>query len=127
MPASYYDLGPTQLLKATPDQTHRNAGNWTIEAGPQALNCKVAQAEIYQINIDGPIGSSFAVYRNTVRWNLVFQGWSNSYDPTQPLYVRPGDSIFLFWNAAVTTTPVPTAVFWLRYDTDLLANKYAGG
>lgn len=126
MPASYRDLGPTALLTATVDQTLRNQGNWTIQADPRALNCRVAQAEVYQINIDGPVGSSFTVYRNTVRWNLVFQGWANTYDPVNPLYVRPGDSIYLFWNVPVTALPAPSAVFWLRYDTDLPENKYPG-
>lgn len=126
MPASYRDLGPTALLKATPDQTLRNPGNWTLAASQRELSNLVAQAEIYQISIDGPVGSSFTVYRNTVRWNLVFQGWANTYDPVNPLYVRPGDTIYLFWNAKFTTIPAPTAVFWLRYDTDLMENKYPG-
>lgn len=126
MPAVYRDLGPSQMLTATPDQTHLNPGNWTIEATTANLNFRVAQAEIYQISIDGPIGSSFTVYRGTRRWNVVAQGWANSWDAVNPLYVRPGDSIFLFWNAAVTLTPTPTAIFWLRYDTELPENKFGG-
>lgn len=126
MPATYRDLGPTQLLTATLDQTRNNPGNWTIQADQKALNCYVAQAEIYQISIDGPIGSSFTVYRNTRRWNFVLQGWANTYDPVNPLYVRPGDSVFLYWNAKITQTPTPTAIFWLRFDTDLPENKSSG-
>jgi hypothetical protein len=115
------------MIRATPDATHNNPGNWTITADTQALGAKVALAEIYQISIDGPVGSSFTVYRNTRRWNFVIQGWANSWDPVNPLYVRAGDTIFLYWNAPVTQLPAPTAVFWLRYDTELAANKYAGG
>jgi hypothetical protein len=127
LPASYRDLGPTRLLTATPDSTFRNQGNWTIVADPQTLNCKVALAEVYQISIDGPIGSTMSVYRNTQAWNQVVQGWANNYDPTNPLYVRPGDSIFLFWKAPTVWLPVPTATLWLRYDTELPENRQLGG
>ena len=138
--AQYRDLGPTQLLTATPDTTNRNlaqvplvnAGsppirNWTITATPQDLNCKVALAEVYQISLDGPVGSLVSVYRNGRLWNKVVQGWANNYDPINPLYIRPGDSIFLFWNAdSARWTPTPTAVFWLRYDINLPENTYPG-
>jgi hypothetical protein len=127
MPASYRDLGATQLLLATPDATGNNLGNWTVTATQAALKSFVAQAEIYQISIDGPIGSSVKIYRNTHLWNAVYQGWSNSWDPVNPLYVRPGDTVFFYWNALITTTPVPTAKLWLRYDTELQENKYAAG
>lgn len=121
--ATYEDLGPTFQLTATPDKTLRNPGNWTIEADPKDFAAWPAQVEIYQISIDGPVGSSFTVYRGTRRWNIVLQGWANTYDPVNPLYIRPGDSIFLFWNAAISALPVPTAVFWLRFDHDLPKNK----
>ena len=126
MPASYRDLGPTALLTATLDQTNNNPGNWTITVTPQILNCRVALAEIYQISIDGPIGSVMSLYRNTHVWNQVVQGWANNYDPTNPLYVRPGDSLFLYWHAPVIWKPTPTAKLWLRYDTELPENKYSG-
>jgi hypothetical protein len=122
--ARYRDLGPTRGLTATPDQTLRNPGNWTIVADPQILNCKVAQAEIHQIALDGPIGSAMNVYRNQQLWNHVQQGWANNYDPVNPLYVRPGDSVFLFWLAAAGLwLPAPTATIWLRYDLDLPGNQ----
>ena len=127
MPAVYRDLGATALITATPDMTGNNPGNWTLTADPPALKFRVAQAEVYQISIDGPIGSSFKVFRNTHLWNAVSQGWSNSWDPANPLYLRPGDSLFLYWNAAIGTTPVPSAKFWLRYDTELAENKYIAG
>lgn len=126
MPASYRDLGPTQMLTATPDQTGNNPGNWTLTATQRELGNLVAQAEVYQISIDGPVGSSFTLYRNTRRWNFVQQGWANTYDPLQPLFVRPGDTLFFYWKAQTSQTPVPTAVLYLRYDTELPENKYPG-
>jgi hypothetical protein len=120
---AYRDLGPTAMLTAKPDTTGSNTGNWTLTATEQDLNVKVGQAEIYQISIDGPVGSSFTVYRNRVRWNTVLQGWANSWDPSNPLYLRQGDSLFLYWNAAISIMPAPTAVFWIKYDTDLPENR----
>jgi hypothetical protein len=121
--ATHRDLGPTQLLTAVPDATTRNAGNWTITADQRALNFLVAQAEVYQITVDGPVGFGFSLYRGTRLWNNVAQGWQNNWDPVQPLIVRPGDIVYLFWRAPVTMSPAPTAVLWLRYDVDLPENK----
>jgi hypothetical protein len=123
----YRDLGPTQLLTATKDQTGRNAGNWTLTADPQDLNCKVALAEVYQCTINGPVGTTFQWCRNSRVWNNVVQGWNNTYDPVNPMFLRPGDTLFFFWRATVNLLPVPSAVLWLRYDLDLPENKpYAG-
>lgn len=121
---AYRDLGAGLELTATPDTTGNNPGNWTITADATALNYKVAQAEIYQISIDGPIGSSMAVYRGRRLWNRVNQGWQNSYDPQQPLIVRDGDTLFFYWTMGPPALPVPTAILWIRYDTDLPENKY---
>lgn len=125
MPASYRELPPTKLLTATPDQTFRNAGNWTIVADPQTLGNHVGQAEVHQIAIDGPVGGTLSVFRNQQLWNGVVQGWSNNYDPTNPLYIRPGDTVYLFWKVPVTWPgPTPTATIWTRYDVELPENKY---
>lgn len=124
--ADYRDLGPTQVLTGVPDQLGQNPfgrGNWMITAAPQDLNCHVGQAEVYQIAIDGPPGSQMKMYRNMRPWNFVLQGWSNYDDPQQPLYVRPGDSVFFYWNTAIA--PPPTAVLWLRYDIALPENQQA--
>lgn len=124
---TYRDLGSTLLLTAVVDPTGRNPGNWTIQADPQALNCRVELAEVYQITVDGPVGFGFDLYRNGRLWNRVAQGWQNNYDPVQPLFIRPGDTLFFFWRAASTLSPTPTAVVWLKYDVDLPENKaYTG-
>jgi hypothetical protein len=111
-------------MTAVPDTQGMNPyglGFWTLTASQRELNTTVAQAEIYQITIDGPVGSSFKMFRNTRPWNNVLQGWQNYDDPTEPLYVRPSDSIYLYWNS--TRAPTPTATFWLRYDADLPENQ----
>jgi hypothetical protein len=121
---TYRDLGPTLPVTAVPDTQGMNPyglGFWTLTASQRELNTSVAQAEIYQITIDGPVGSSFKMFRNTRPWNNVLQGWQNYDDPTEPLYVRPSDSIYLYWNS--TRAPTPTATFWLRYDADLPENQ----
>lgn len=128
MPAEYRDLGPTKLLTAVADSTGINPygrGNWTINVQQKDLNVFVAQAEIYQIFADGPVGSSFQMHRNTRQWNVVLQGWANNYDPTETIYVRPGDSINFYWNS--TRLPAPTVILWLRYDISLPENVVPGG
>lgn len=122
----YRDLGPSMPLTATPDQTGNNPGNWTIVAGPQELNCKVAQAEVYQMTINGPAGTTFKLLRNGRLWNDVIQGYSNVYDPVNPLYVRPGDSLNFYWRADTSRLPAPTVTLWLRYDLQLPENVYPG-
>jgi hypothetical protein len=125
---TYRDLGPTMLLTAVSDPQNKiAANNWTLTADPQALNCRVALAEVYQITVDGPVGFGFDLYRNARLWNRVAQGWQNNYDPQQPLWIRPGDSLFFYWRAASSLLPAPTAVIWLKYDIDLPENKaYTG-
>lgn len=122
----YRDLGPTMKLSAVPDPTGNNLGNWTVVAGPQDLNCKVALAEVYQITINGPVGTTFKLLRGTRLWNDVVQGWSNVYDPTNPLYIRPTDTLFFYWRADITRLPIPTVTIWLRYDIQLPENQYPG-
>lgn len=126
MPA-YRELGRSFLFTAIPDSTGRNPGNWTITADLQAINARVAQAEMHQANIDGPVGSTMSLFRGTRCWNRAVQGWSNTYDPVNPLYVHPGDTLFLYWAAPVSFLPVPTATLWFRYDTELPENKYGAG
>jgi hypothetical protein len=127
--AEYRDLGPTQLLTAVLDTTAANpvlAGGFMITADQSKLNFRAALTEVYQIAIDGPVGSSFALYRNTRLWNWVQQGWRNTYDPANPLVVRPGDNLFFYWNTAAGT-PVPQATIWMRYDINLPENiQYTG-
>lgn len=125
--AEYRDLGPTQLLTAVPGDLTNPYGinNWVITAQQKDLNVYVAQAEIYQIYVDGPVGSTFKMYRNSRQWNIVLQGWANNYDPTETIYVRPGDAISFYWNS--TRLPIPTAILWLRYDISLPENQVPGG
>jgi hypothetical protein len=122
--ASYRDLAPTQLLTAAADLTGANPygpGNWMITFGPEDLGFSVGQAEVYQASIDGPIGSSFQIWRNLRLWNTVAQGWANNYDPTQPMLLRSGDTVTFYWNS--TGSPTPTAGLWLRYDVSLPENQ----
>jgi hypothetical protein len=124
MTASYRDLGPTQKLTATPDTSGANpygTGLWTVTFAAADLGFRVGQAELYQANIDGPIGSSFQVWRNLRQWSIVAQGWANAYDPQQPMLLRYGDQVAFYWNSSAT--PAPTATLWLRYDTSLPENQ----
>ena len=128
--ADYSDLGPTLPLTAVADTNGQNpfgVGFWIITAAEQNLNVKVALAEIYQIAIDGPIGSSFKMYRNTRPWNFVLQGWSNYDDPIEPMFVRPGDSVYLFWNSTRAPTPRPPYGYGMHVATGKWPCSNVGG
>jgi hypothetical protein len=124
--STYRTLGPTLPLLAVPDQgltPYQIAGNWTVTADQQSINSHVAQAEIHQINIQsGPVSSSVKIYINNRLWNTVAQGWWNTYDPVNPMYIRPGDQVFMYWNSS--NNPMPTVTFWMRYDIDLPENRH---
>ena len=125
--ARYRDLGSRppgtgQQTGAADPLNPYGAGNWTVTFDPNALNMRVAQAEVYHITVDGPVGSKFKVFRNKSGWwDTVLQGWSNSWDPQQPLYVRKDDNLFFYWSSAAA--PAPTVRLWLRYDLDLPENS----
>lgn len=79
--------------------------------------------EVYQMSLDGPVGSSFVLMRNRVVWNRVLQGWQNYDDMQQPLPLRDGDELEFCWNQAFAAGPYtpsggtnvqPTVTLWLR-------------
>ncbi len=121
-----YRLIGSRNATAKADTTGRNAGNWTVTFSPDVLLAHVALFEIYHVAIDGPVGSSFKVFRENDQWDQVLQGWQNSWDPGQPMMVRDADTLYYFWASATSTSPTPTVTLWLRYDADLPENQQLG-
>jgi hypothetical protein len=81
------------------------------------------QFEVYQVSLDGPVGSSVMVMFNRQPWNFVIQGWQNYDDVNQPWPVRKGDDIQFAWTFAATAGPYtvsgganvqPAVTLWLR-------------
>lgn len=115
---SYITLG-SRTLKGVADNTQRNTGNWTVSFTPDIINVNVPYFEIYKIIVTGAAGSAFTVYVDQNQWDTSIFGQSNSWDPSQPLQLIPGNTVYFFYNDPVTDATPPTITVWLRYDTGI--------
>lgn len=79
-------------------------GGWTVVFHPQDTALP-ADYIVYHIAILGPPGSSFRVYIDRVFYSNVARGDINEFDPSQPMYVRRGQSLFFYWNTAAGNRP----------------------
>jgi hypothetical protein len=107
----YADLGDREATAVQDPSNPLGAGFWTATFTPQNLATQ-QQCEVYHIVISGPAGSSFQIYRGTKFWDYVDRGDRNSWDPSQPMPVHPGDSVYFYWNTGSGTAPSVT--LWLR-------------
>jgi hypothetical protein len=96
---------------------------WDVIFHPNDLATNITVFEVYQISLDGPVGSSGAVLIDGHIWNYVGQFWRNSYDPQQPLILKQTQTLQFCWDAAFTSPPYnqssniqPVVTIWLRYD-----------
>lgn len=80
------------------------AGFWTAAFTPAVLGWQV-ESEIYHIAISGPVGSSFQVWLDTQFYDYVARGDINSWDPSQPMAITPGQTLFFYWNTNVGPAP----------------------
>lgn len=94
---------------------------WVVTFAPDDLNLSQDSVEVYQIDLDGPVGTSCKIRKNGHPWNTVNQGWRNSCDPAQPMLLGPYDTVQFFWNAPFTSPPYdpvnnvqPQVTMWLR-------------
>jgi hypothetical protein len=105
-------LGPrTQTGKADPGNLIA-AGNYTAQFAPKDLNFTVPLAEVHHIAIDGP-GGYIKVYINEDFWDTCSYGGQNSWDPSQPMLIRPGDIVSFYWSVA--SGGAPQVTIWLRH------------
>jgi hypothetical protein len=104
-------LGPrAQTGKADPANLIA-AGNWTVTWAPKDLNFMVPLAEVFHIAVNGP-GGYFLVYINEDFWDTSSYGGQNSWDPSEPMLIRPGDTVSFYWSTSSGTAPQVT--MWLR-------------
>jgi hypothetical protein len=94
---------------------------WDVIFAGSAWITNITDFEIYQISLDGPLGSSVRMMINRQMWNYVQQGWLNYCDPIQPIQIRQTDEVEFCWNFAATAPPynttsniLPTVTLWLR-------------
>lgn len=125
MATIYKDLGPRTELGQSDAVLQINpyllGTGWDVIFDASAIFSNLTGLEVYQISLDGPIGSSVLVTRNNQPWNYVAQGWANYYDPQQPLPLGQTDTVAFLWNVAFTAGPYnkttniqPTATLWIR-------------
>jgi len=115
-------LGSRQV-QATLDATGLNTGNWTAQLTDQILNSQVDPYEIYHFYVSTSTGVNFTspgaigqfmVWINNVPWDNEPYSANNSWDPSQPMILHPGDEVDFFFSFGTGTPPIVTA--WLRYN-----------
>ena len=125
------DLGPRIMLgisDATPQINPFLLGTgWDVIFTAADLGTNLSHVQIYQIALDGPVGSSVWMLRNRKKWNFVAQGWTNYDDPQQTLPLGQTDEVQFCWNAAFTNPPYnrssniqPEVTLWLRQEIPAL-------
>lgn len=117
---SYTYLGQRGPVTAGLDTTGVNPGNWTVVFTPAVLQFRVPECFVYKMNVKGPLGSSFNVAIETQIHDVNIFGNQNSwYDDADQLVLRPGENLYLQYNAPFTYVGDPnTPIAWifLRYD-----------
>lgn len=132
---AYQDLGPLTILGVSDAQQQINpfllGTGWDVVCSSStaklqgSLGAWPSQTsfEVYQISLDGPVGSSVLMMRNRTPWNFVLQGWQNYDDPQQALPVRNGDELQFCWTTAFAAGPYTpsggsnvraTVTLWMR-------------
>lgn len=77
------------------------------------------QYQVYHMTVTG--GPAFAggrIYRGQQAWSTVqldING-TNEWDPSQPLPMKSGQEIYVYWNAPVSGGSPPTVTIWSQYD-----------
>lgn len=104
-------LGPRTAYGAPDPNNVFGAGLWTVTFDQAALAAQVA-AEVHHIAISGPPGSSFQVYIDTTFYDYVARGDINSWDPSQPMPLNPGQTLYFYWNSSAS--PAPKVSLYLR-------------
>jgi hypothetical protein len=116
-------LGSRGPVTGAADTTTKNTGNWTIAFTPDIINVNVPQFEVYKMVVKGANATTFNVYVDNYLWDVGIYGALNSWDPTQPLILRPGQSLFFAYSDPITDDNPPVATIWLRYDTAFVSGR----
>src|SRR5271166_6194817 len=123
--STYVALGPRGPAVGQADNTGTNPGNWTVVFDPVTLNCNMPLFEVCHIVVNGAPGSSFSVFIDVFQWDTNQNGFANSWDPSVPLPLRPGQYLYFYYSDPVSDNLPPKITLWLRYDQDIAVNKAA--
>src|SRR4029077_17283584 len=115
---SFVTLGARGPVTGVKDNTGLNPGNWTAAFTPAIIGINLSQFEAYKIVVlcVKPTLVTFDVYVDNYKWDTGVYGNRNSWDPSQPLILRPGQTLaFPYSNPATDGFP-PIVTVWFRYD-----------
>ena len=117
----YASLGYRPATAAA-DVTGNNDGNWTALFDQGSISNNVPYFELYHFYVSSPFLASgqqptIQVALNQGLWDYNQQGAGNGWDPSQPMLLTPGDTLYFYFNLPVDITPAPVVTAWFRYDT----------
>lgn len=105
-------LGTRQATGTADANNPLGAGNWTVAFTPTVFGVGLTQFEVYHIAIQGPTPSSFKVYIDTTFYDYVPHGDINSWDPSQPMILDKGRTLYFYWST--NASPAPMVSLFLR-------------
>lgn len=108
-------LGNRSAIGKADSNNPLGPGNWTVAFTPDVLSIGLSQYEIYHIAIKGPSASTFQVYQDTTFYDYVNHGDINSWDPSQPMIMIKGVSLYFYWST--NTAPAPLVSIFVRSPT----------
>ncbi len=115
----YQTLGSRSASGAA-DTTGRNTGNWTVQFAPRDLAVTVTEFEVYKIVVTKAAQTAtFDVFVDSKQWDTSVYATNNSWDPTQPLIVRYGETLYFFYSSASSDGNMPLVTIWLRHEVSL--------
>lgn len=117
-------LGSRGPVTGKADTTGLNPGNWTISFTTDILDVNVEQYQVYKMIVSTQAtGTTFNVYVENKLWDVGIYGDLNSWDPQQPLIMRPGESLYFCYSDPVSDGTPPVSTIWLRYDTNFVKGR----
>ena len=93
-------------------------GGYVVKFGPQQIGISIGDFECYHIVISGPAGSSFQIYIGDKFYDFVQNGDINSWDPSQPMKLAYGNTVYFYWSVG-TGTPIPTVTMYFQQSSPL--------
>lgn len=116
---AYVTLGPRPVV-AKADSTGQNTGNYTAVFDQTVMSINVPEFELYHMFITAPTltgqSTTAQIKLNQAFWDATLIGQLNSWDPSQPMILTPGDTISILFNVPTTNATAPTVTCWFRYN-----------
>lgn len=109
-------LGPRSKKAFLNPDNPIGASLWSAVFSPGDLNIQIP-FEVYHGMLVGPDPSQVLVYLDGILIDFFANGNIGVYDPSTPMYVRPGQTIYYHWDSAVVTPAIggpPNISIWCR-------------